>query len=434
MPLPRAIRNFGKIPSRTAGSLQRRLDPDHRLAWALDRFDPTRHRPVTPPPSRPRVDLPDTLAHHPPRLDRRVLILGWYGNETTGDQAILGGILRRLDPAGVVLATSDRDVSRATLAALGAESATLIDDTPASVAASLPGVEAVILGGGPLKEGPMLAAWADAFELARSSGAGRMVYGCGIGPIKSPRSARQLRRLLSLCDIATVRDAGSRDLARRLGADVSATHVAADPAVAFDWQDGPLQHHASQPDAPHHASDHEPATTPRCGVGISFRYLARDYHRGPGSAPRTEAAAFGAYIQFINHLHATTDRRAWLVPMQLEGSRNDRLLLSQLRDRLDQPGRATMLDYDGPADLVRRLARLEARGGHALPQPRARLARGHPRGRDRLRHARRQGHGHHAPDERRRPAAAPGRPHRTAPHRPLRHALAGAGSPARDAA
>ncbi len=233
----------------------------------------------------------------------------------------------------------------------------LIDDRPAAIFAALREVDLVLIGGGPIKEGPMLSAWADAFVEAGRLGVGRMIYGCGIGPIKSPRSARELRRLFAHCDAATVRDARSLKLATQLNADTSAMKVAADPAVAFDWQTRFDPSITDQGDPPATPSDSPPVG----GVGISFRYLARDYHQGPGRPAAVEAQAMSAYVQLINHLHAQNDPpRLWLIPMQLDGDRNDYVLLNQLRDQLQHPDRATMLTYDGPADLVRRLRNLDA--------------------------------------------------------------------------
>ena len=353
--MPRPVRNLVKLPRRTVASLRRRLDPDHRLAWAWERVADRWHGVDAPPPRRVKVDLDPDAPPPAGRCAARVLILGWYGNETTGDQAILGGVLRRLDPSRVVQTTSDARVSRDTLLELGAEAVTLIEDSPAAVSAALEGVDVVMVGGGPIKEGPMLERWAEVFAEAGRRGKGRMIYGCGIGPIKSPRSARALRGLLAETDVATLRDAGSRALAASLGADVSAAWVAADPALAFDWDhaaEGPAG--AMRPPPPGGIGSANSG-----GIGVSLRYLARDYHRGPGTPAQTEAAAAEAYVQLIDHVHRTTDRHVWLVPMQLEGDQNDRRILGRLRERLEQPDRAGLLDYRGPHDLVRRLSALE---------------------------------------------------------------------------
>ena len=363
MPTPRLVRNLVKLPARTVGSLQRRLDPDRRLAWGWDGLM-SRWRAAESGASRRReVVLDDAadggggaVAPSSP-VDARVLILGWYGNETTGDQAILGGIMRRLDPARVIQTTSDPRVSRETLLELGAEGVRLIEDTPEAIQAALTEVDVVMVGGGPIKEGAMLERWAEVFARAGRLGKGRMVYGCGIGPIKSPRSARALRRLLSETDVATVRDEGSRELARTLGADVSAVHVAADPAVAFDWQHE-ADREAGSMRGPGFGSLAAVARGVG-GVGISLRYLADDYHRGPGSAAQTQASAAAAYVELIDHIHRETDRQVWLVPMQLSGDRHDRQVLGALRERLAEPGRASLLEYRGPHDLVRRLGALE---------------------------------------------------------------------------
>ncbi len=273
----------------------------------------------------------------PERVDADVLLIGWYGNETTGDQAILGGVLRRLDPQRVWQTTSNQAVSRATLDATGYSGVRLIGDDDAAIAGVLPQVDAVLIAGGPVKEGDITARWADTFAVAASLGKARMIYGCGVGPVKSPRSAAAVRRLFALADVATLRDEESLNLAARLGADVSATRVAADPAVAF--------HVDAPPTGP------PPADGP---VGVSFRYLPRDYHvpSGGRSAERVEADALAAYVALIDHIHLHHDRDVVLLPMQLDGPRNDRVLLTALREKLTRPHRATLLDYHGPHALT----------------------------------------------------------------------------------
>ena len=333
----RLARNLIRTPARTAASLRRRVDPDFRLAWRLDPLLRTlRPDPAAPP--RRRVHL-DGLDHDaaPGPLDAEVLLLGWYGNETTGDQAILGGILRRLDPPRVWQTTSDHRVSRATLDAIGFREVRLIDDDPAAIAEVLPRVDAVLIAGGPIKEGDITRQWADTFAAAARLGKARMIYGCGVGPIKSPRSAAAVRRLFALADVATLRDGESLDLAQRLGADTDTTRVAADPAVAF--------HVDAPPAGP------PPADGP---VGVSFRYLPRDYHvpAGGRSAERVEADALAAYVALVDHIHTHHGRDVVLVPMQLDGPRNDRVLLTTLQEKLAQPHRAALLDYEGPYALT----------------------------------------------------------------------------------
>jgi polysaccharide pyruvyl transferase WcaK-like protein len=336
--MQRLVKNLKKLPARTARTVADRLDPHRRLGWTADRLRRRiEHRDVL---DWRLMELASETPEPPGRLDAKVSILGWYGNETVGDQAILGGILRRLDPAQVTQTTSDRAVSEATLSALGAEAVTLIDDSPQAAVQAACEADLVLIGGGPIKEGEIVDGWADALRAAVRAGAATMVFGCGVGPVRTPAAAARIRRLFAACHGVTLRDEGSVRLAARLGADTAATHVAADSALALPLPDLPA-HDAAGP------------------VGLSLRGLARDYHLPGGrSIAQIEADVAEAYIALIRHIHDVIGRDVVLVPTQMDGPGNDPEVLGRLRNRVADKARVHLLDHREPVGLVRELAGL----------------------------------------------------------------------------
>ena len=315
------------------------MDPDFRLAWRVDPLLRTlRHDP--PAPLRRSVDLNglDT-ADTQGRVDADVLILGWYGNETTGDQAILGGILRRLDPGRVWQTTSNPAVSQATLHAIGFPTVRLIDDD------SRRDCRGVVAGGGGAHR-----------RRADQGGADRGAVG------------RRLRR-------GGAAEQGADDLRLRRGAgQVAAQRRGGPPALRASptWRpcgtvgrltwpsgSGPTSRSRGSPPTPRWRSSTTRRTTcPPAAegpVGVSFRHLPRDYHLtlNGRSAARVEADAIAAYATLINHIHEEHDRDVVLVPMQLDGPRNDRVApVGACESGWPCRIEPTLLDYGGPHALT----------------------------------------------------------------------------------
>lgn len=165
----------------------------------------------------------------------RVVIVGWWGSETVGDVAILGQLLAECGEvapgAKVTLVTFDREVSRVSLAELGRQDVELL---PVGARAGWASVSsrALVYGGGPLMESPSMRPWALRAWFARRAGARVMIYACGIGPVRSARTARAVRMLVRSATHVVFRDERSygwdADLARARRAVVSF-----DPAFDF---------------------------------------------------------------------------------------------------------------------------------------------------------------------------------------------------------
>lgn len=166
----------------------------------------------------------------------KVLVCGWYGTETLGDKAILGGIahsiqraLGTVDLTVVSLFPYVSEVTRRQMPELkGCRIVSSGDGVSLAGSADL-----VVFGGGPLMAIDELADMEAVFSVAKSRGVPTLVAGCGVGPLGEKWHNEALKTILSLATLRVYRDAKSRDLARELGVDISGDLVAEDPA--FTW-------------------------------------------------------------------------------------------------------------------------------------------------------------------------------------------------------
>ena len=172
-----------------------------------------------------------------------VLIAGYYGRRNAGDEAILGGMLAELRAARVDLrfrvVSWDPD---GTQRLHGVEAIPWTD--VAGLIDAVREASLVVVGGGGLfhdywgvEPGEMLTArqagipqYGAPIVLARLQGVPSMLYGVGVGPLRTPEGRRLTRELFEAVGAATVRDAASRGLLAELGCLVEPIEVVADPA------------------------------------------------------------------------------------------------------------------------------------------------------------------------------------------------------------
>ena len=123
---------------------------------------------------------------------RHVLITGWYGTETNGDKAILAEILyflRSCSPeCKITITTLCQRISIQTNIELNCtEYVDLVDLNRAHLRSVIGGVDAVIIGGGPLMESSAMENLALIFNEANRQNKARIIFGCGIGPIHTEK-------------------------------------------------------------------------------------------------------------------------------------------------------------------------------------------------------------------------------------------------------
>lgn len=146
-----------------------------------------------------------------------VLIVGWYGTETTGDKAILAGIRAVLDDRPLVVASLEPFLTRETVLQMGDElgGVSVVSWPEAQALVAAGGCTAVVMGGGPIMTVREVAWLAGIFAAAKSIGLPTMIAGCGMGPFTRREYLHGVRGLLAATDHAWFRDEESLTVARR---------------------------------------------------------------------------------------------------------------------------------------------------------------------------------------------------------------------------
>ena len=174
-----------------------------------------------------------------PVTSERILMCGWYGTETLGDKAILGGVIdmvrRRWSNVTIDLASLEPYVSRMTVRQmpdLGIERVLTLGEAFAAVTAAQ--YRAVIIAGGPLMSSiPWCTHFLEIFAAAKQVGSKCLIAGCGIGPLYVDYRNAAIQHLLELADEVVLRDQGSVRIARDVLKVERKCEVALDPA--FIW-------------------------------------------------------------------------------------------------------------------------------------------------------------------------------------------------------
>ncbi|MCK9352704.1 MAG: polysaccharide pyruvyl transferase family protein [Gallionella sp.] len=182
----------------------------------------------------------ETSSSLEPKLERsikRVLICGWYGTETLGDKAILGGVIyalkQGLGEVEITLVSLFPYVSEQTcLQMTELDGAHVVEPREGIRLAS--GMDLVVFGGGPLMASiDQMAEMEVIFSAASRFGVPTLVAGCGVGPLGNKWHNESIRNVLLNATSRIYRDLKSRELAAGLGVDVTNDVVAEDPA--FTW-------------------------------------------------------------------------------------------------------------------------------------------------------------------------------------------------------
>lgn len=170
---------------------------------------------------------------------REIYITGWYGTETTGDKAILGGIIRqarRICPglshvyvSSIVPYFTEETMEQLSI---GDTAYTVIGRRWRDNRKAIRRCDWVIMGGGPLMELYEVYTVLFAVMRARLRGKRAIVWGCGIGPLHSRGMKRAVRLLLKLSDLVVLRDAFSPTVYPEVVKGI-AYHPCIDPAVAY---------------------------------------------------------------------------------------------------------------------------------------------------------------------------------------------------------
>jgi len=166
---------------------------------------------------------------------KTVFIVGWYGTETVGDKAILGGIIDGYvnelgSEVDFVIGSIYPYITRRTMRELGVE-AKVVSTRGRELIKYSALADDVIMGGGPLMDILYLYVPLIAFYVGAKRKNKRIVYGCGLGPLNTQGSTDVVKNILTLATEISLRDSNSVELARQWGhRDVKMT---GDPAKAY---------------------------------------------------------------------------------------------------------------------------------------------------------------------------------------------------------
>lgn len=199
----------------------------------------------------------------------RVAISGYYGFDNSGDEAVLQSILTALEKEGQreglqvepVVLSADPEV---TARRYGVEAVHRMRF--GELRRAIASCDALISGGGSLLQDvtgvKTIPYYLGVLKLAQWLDKPTFIYAQGIGPVQRKLFHTMIRRVLSRCELVTVRDQSSASLLSRMGVTRDAI-VVPDPVLGLPWLD------EGKPDLP---PDQERVPV----VGVSVRYWRED--------------------------------------------------------------------------------------------------------------------------------------------------------------
>ena len=170
---------------------------------------------------------------------KELYITGWYGTETTGDKAILGGIIR--EARGICPALTHIHVSSIVpyfteetmeQLSIGGMRYGVIGRGWRDNGKAIRRSDWAVMGGGPLMELYEVYTVLLTVMRARLRGKRTVIWGCGIGPLHKKGMKRAVRLLLRLSDLVILRDAFSPTVYAGVTTGIE-YHPCIDPAVQY---------------------------------------------------------------------------------------------------------------------------------------------------------------------------------------------------------
>lgn len=166
----------------------------------------------------------------------RVFIVGWYGTETVGDKAILGGILdfyneKYGDKIEYIIGSLYPFVSERTCQELNIK-AKVVSTQTFDLLRYAKSSDEIVMGGGPLMDLNELYVPYLGFKIAKAYNKVTTVFGCGIGPLKSKVFHNTVKEILKLADNVKLRDKKSIELYNEYGLQCKPEYTG-DPAAGF---------------------------------------------------------------------------------------------------------------------------------------------------------------------------------------------------------
>ncbi|WP_101757757.1 polysaccharide pyruvyl transferase family protein [Oceanicoccus sp. KOV_DT_Chl] len=164
---------------------------------------------------------------------RQVMICGWYGTETLGDKAILGGVVhslcQTLPDVEICLVSLDPYISDFTCQQMPELSGIKVIHLQEALT-QVSQMDLLLFGGGPLMAVNAILDMLALFQRAACAQVPTILSGCGVGPLGSKLHNRYIERILSLSSIRLYRDEKSKAAAAALGVNTRDDIVTEDPA------------------------------------------------------------------------------------------------------------------------------------------------------------------------------------------------------------
>lgn len=166
----------------------------------------------------------------------KILICGWYGTETLGDKAILGGVIQGLKVSfgdmEIHLVSIEKYISQMTMEQMPELGHCTLYNIPKAIKI-VKSMDLVVFGGGPLMAISNMAEMIAIFQQAVLSNIPTIIAGCGVGPLGRNYHNNSIKNLLNLSSVRIYRDQKSLETANSLGVDTSKDFVAEDPALTW---------------------------------------------------------------------------------------------------------------------------------------------------------------------------------------------------------
>lgn len=145
--------------------------------------------------------------------DITIFIVGWYGTETIGDKAILGGIIdfyrKKYFKPNIIVSSIYPIITKRTLIELNEQKIKVISFRSFDFVKYSKIAKEIVMGGGPLMNMEELDIPLLAFSIAKFNKKQTIIFGCGVGPIYG-KYLDKLIKIIHLSDTVLVRDYESK--------------------------------------------------------------------------------------------------------------------------------------------------------------------------------------------------------------------------------
>ena len=257
--------------------------------------------------------------------EHQILVFGWFGLETVGDQAILLGLVRSFwnvwSECHFHIYSYYPSWTSRTLRILGLESRAKVVYGIAGLLRSIWSANMIVLGGGPILDDPLVKSWLIFALVGKLLGKPIVVYGCGFDPIHSRTNGLAARLLLDWSDSAFLRDGESLSRAERMGIDAHLS-VTADPSLAL----------GAEPELSRLRKIHRSSVNLRIGFCVRAWCSRTDYPELLEVVSRS-----------IELLTRELGARVTLIPFQTHVLDDDRRVIRELTSKLQKQNNIQMI-------------------------------------------------------------------------------------------